>query len=48
MKLIDVLYDMLVRQRNKKQREIVRLRWQQEKLEKQLAMLKNSRRQEDT
>ena len=48
MKLIDVLYDMLVRQRNKKQREIVRLRWQKEKLEKQLAMLKNSRRQEDT
>lgn len=40
MKLIDVLYDMLVRQRNKKQREIIRLRWEKEKLQKQLDRLK--------
>lgn len=40
MKLIDKLYDLLVRQRDKKQREIVRLRWEKEKLQKQLDRLK--------
>lgn len=47
MKLIDMIYNLLVRQRENKQREIIRLRWQKEKLEKQLAMLKNSSRQRD-
>lgn len=40
MKLIDMLYDLLIRQRDKKQREIVRLRWEKEKLQKQLDRLK--------
>lgn len=40
MKLIDIIYDLLVRQRNKKQREIIRLRWEKEKLQKQLDRLK--------
>ena len=40
MKLIDMVYDLLIRQRNKKQREIIRLRWQKEKLQKQLDRLK--------
>lgn len=40
MKLIDIVYDLLVRQRNKKQREIIRLRWEKEKLQKQLDRLK--------
>ena len=40
MKVIDMIYDLLVRQRNKKQSEIIRLRWQKEKLQKQLDRLK--------
>ena len=40
MKLIDIIYDLLVRQRNKKQLEIIRLRWEKEKLQKQLDRLK--------
>lgn len=40
MKLIDMLYNLLVRQRNKKQREIIRLRLEKEKLQKQLDRLK--------
>lgn len=40
MKLIDMLYDLLIRQRDKKQREIIRLRWQKEKLQSQLDRLK--------
>lgn len=40
MKLIDMLYNLLVRQRNKKQREIIRLRWEKENLQKQLDRLK--------
>ena len=40
MKLIDKLYNLLVRQRDKKQREIIRLRWQKEKLQSQLDRLK--------
>lgn len=43
MKLIDMIYDLLVRQRNKKQHEIVRLRWKKEKLQKQLDRLKKER-----
>lgn len=43
MKLIDMIYDLLVRQRNKKQHEIVRLRWKKEKLQKQLDRLKAER-----
>ena len=40
MKLIDMIYDLLVRQRNKKQSEIIRLRWQKERLQSQLDRLK--------
>lgn len=40
MKLLDMLYDLLVRKREKKQREIIRLRWQKENLQKQLDRLK--------
>ena len=43
MKLIDKLYNLLVRQRDKKQREIIRLRWQKEKLQSQLDRLKRER-----
>ena len=43
MKLIDMLYDLLLRQRDKKQQEIIRLRWQKEKLQKQLDRLKSER-----
>lgn len=43
MKLIDMLYNLLVRQRDKKQSEIIRLRWQKENLQKQLDRLKEER-----
>lgn len=43
MKLIDMLYNLLVRQRDKKQSEIIRLRWQKENLQKQLERLKRER-----
>lgn len=47
MKLIDMIYDLLIRQRNKKQSEIIRLRWQKEKLQKQLDRLKSERQRAD-
>lgn len=43
MKLIDTIYNLLIRQRDKKQQEIIRLRWQKEKLQKQLDRLKEER-----
>lgn len=43
MKLIDTIYNLLTRQRDKKQQEIIRLRWQKEKLQKQLDRLKEER-----
>ena len=43
MKLIDTIYNLLTRQRDRKQREIIRLRWQKEKLQKQLDRLKSER-----
>jgi len=43
MKLIDTIYNLLTRQRDKKQAEIIRLRWQKEKLQKQLDRLKEER-----
>ncbi len=43
MKLIDTIYNLLTRQRDKKQAEIIRLRWQREKLQKQLDRLKKER-----
>lgn len=43
MKLIDMLYDLLIRQRDKKRREVIHLRWQKENLQKQLDRLKEER-----
>ena len=46
--ITDLIYKILCRQRDKKKREIIRLRWEKAKLESQLAHLKNSSRQRDT
>lgn len=43
MKLIDTIYNLLTRQRDKKRQEIIRLRWQKEKLQRQLERLKKER-----
>ena len=40
MKLIDMIYALLLQKKDKKQREIIRLRWEKEKLQKQLDRLK--------
>lgn len=46
--ITDLIYNYLCKKRDKKLREIIRLRWEKAKLESQLAHLKNSSRQRDT
>lgn len=46
--ITDLIYNYLCKKRDKKLREIIRLRWQKAKLEKQLAQLKKDSRQRDS